>query len=525
MKQLIVIVCLLLISTAGFTQAKTRKLSSAINNPAINVYAPFISLDGSTILFTSDYTDEGPVVYFSQREEGDWKAPVPLPKHLNSRLNLSKGYSLSPDGKTIFVTSAKGNGVGGFDIWTSELKGATWSEVGNLFLPINTKGNEGCATITPDEKTIYFMRCEKMDMQKADKCKIFVSRKNASGQWETPSELPANINTGNSQTPRIAADCETLIFSSDKILPNKGGMDLYVTKLKNGVWSDPLPFDLVNTEKDDQFVSLQSNGRYLLKDSPGKFKLELVEYLIPDELRSRGVMRVQGFIKDAGGKPTPAYVSVFDQYNNKRIFNGRPEADGSFFFYLVEGSAYELSIDHEQEGYTYFSKQYDLMHSDVLRNEKINVVLKPIVAGDELILDALRFRPQTLELENATSELRRLTRLMKNSSLNFEVQVLLAGYVEDSVQTSPDLTEVIIDSTNVVLQGVDSLGQLTTRDSVVVKTRYHNDRTEKEANAIIDQLVASGVDRKSLTLFVNAKQEDVIENRKTVIKIIARPKR
>ena len=526
MNRLIVIVCLLLISLTGFPQAKMRRFADAINNPSINVFAPFISFDGSSILFMSDYADEGMLLYYSKRETGgDWKQPVEMPKHLNSKLNFQKGYSLSADGKTVFISSAKSGGVGNYDIWMSELSGSTWGEIKNIFLPINTKGNEACATLTPDEKTIFFMRCEKMDLEKADRCKIFMSRKKASGQWEEPVELPANINTGNSQTPRIAADGETLIFSSNKISPNKGGMDLYVTKLKNGVWSNPLPLDVANTDKDDQYVSVQANGRYVLREAPGKFKTEIVEYLIPDDLRSRGVMKVEGFVKDAAGKPTPAYISVFDQYNNKRIFNAQPEPNGSFFLYLLEGSAYELSIDHEQGTYTYYSKQYDLMHNDVLRNEKINVILKPLAAGDELVLDALRFRPNSIELDHADSELRRLTRLIKNTPLNFEVQVLLSGYVEDSVQTSPDLTEVIVDSTNVVLQRVDSLGQLTTRDSLVVRTRYHNDRTEKEANVIIDKLVAAGVDRSTLTLFVNAKQEDIIENRKTIIKIVARPKR
>lgn len=528
MNRLSVIVCLLLISQTAFSQAKIRRLPNSINNPGINIFAPFISLDGSSILFTSDYADDnGTLVYYSQRESGDWKQPVELPKHLNTRLNLVKGYSLSPDGKTLYITSAKTGGVGGFDIWASELTGFTWSPTKNLFLPINTKGNEGCATFTPDGNTIYFMRCDKMDMQKADKCKIFMARKKpGTEQWGDPVELPANINTGNSQAPRIAADGETLIFSSDKITPNKGGMDLYVTKFKDGTWSNPLPIDGVNTEKDDQYVSMQANGRYVLKEAPGKFKSEILEYLLPDDLRPKGVMKVEGFIKDAAGKATPAYLSVFDLYNNKRMLSTRPASDGSFFFYLIEGNAYELSIDHEQGTYTYFSKQYDLMHDDVLRNDKINVTLKPVAAGDELVLEGLRFTQHTLELDNnAESELRRLTRLMKNTPFDFELQVLLSGYLEDSVQTSPDLTEVIIDSTNVVLQKVDSLGQLSTEDSLVVKTRYHNDRTQKEANVIIDKLVASGIDPGRLTMFVNARQEDSIENRKTVIKIVARPKR
>ncbi len=527
MNRLSVIVCLLFISSSAFSQAKIRRLPNSINNPSINVFAPFISLDGSTILFTSDYADEGTLVYFSQRESGDWKEPVELPQHLNSRLNFLKGYSLSPDGKTLYITSAKSGGVGGYDIWSSELTGSLWSPIKNLFLPINTKGNEACATFTPDGNTIYFMRCDKMDMQKADKCKLFVAKKKpGTQQWDEPVELPASINTGNSQTPRIAADCETLIFSSDKMISNKGGMDLYITKFKDGAWTNPVPLDLVNTAKDDQYVSLQANGRYLLKEAPGRIKSEIQEYLLPNDLRPRGVMKVEGFIKDPDGKPTPAYLSVFDLFNNKRILSTRPETNGSFFFYLLEGSAYEVSIDHEQGSYTYFSKQYDLMHDDVLRNDKINVVLKPVIAGDELALDGLHFTPHSLTLDNnADSELRKLVRLMKNTTLNFELQVLLSGYLEDSVQTSPDLTEVIIDSTNVVLQKVDSLGQLSTQDSLVVKTRYHNDRTQKEANVIIDKLVAAGIDRGRVSMFVNARQEDAVENRKTIIKVVARPKR
>ena len=126
MNRLSLIVCLLLISQISFSQAKIRRLPNSINNPGINVFAPFISMDGSSILYTSDYADDnGTLVYYSHRESGDWKQPVELPKHLNNTLNLLKGYSLSPDGKTLYLTSAKSGGVGGFDIWASELTGTT----------------------------------------------------------------------------------------------------------------------------------------------------------------------------------------------------------------------------------------------------------------------------------------------------------------------------------------------------------------------------------------------------------------
>lgn len=526
MKRLLAIVCLSLFILTAFSQASVRKLSTTINSPTINVTAPYISLDGSTILFTSDYADVGTLIYMSQRETGDWKQPVELPKQFNSKGNFLNGYTMSTDGKTIYFTSIRSGGVGNYDMWASDLKGSTWGELRNLFLPVNTKSNEGCPTFTTDGNTMYFMRCEKMETNKADKCKIMVSRKKPTGQWEEPAELPSSINTGNSQTPRIMADGETLIFSSNKLTPNKGGMDLYVTKFQNGNWTAPRSLEFLNTEKDDQFVSAQANGRYLLKAAPGKFKSEIVEYLLPDDLRPKGVMKVDGVVKDITGKPTSAYVSVTDLFNNKRTFSGKPAADGSFYFYLIEGGAYELSVDHEESTYTYYSKQYDLIENPVLRNDKLNIVLKKLSANDELDLDALRFKENSYELDHATSELRRLSRLIKNSpGLIFEVQVMLAGYVEDSVQSVPDLTEVEIDSTNITLEAIDSTGQLITRDSLVVKTRYHNDRTEKQGNAVIDQLVTLGVDRKNLSLFVNSRPEEIIENRKTSVRLLARKKK
>ncbi|HEU5290597.1 MAG TPA: hypothetical protein VFU05_08155 [Cyclobacteriaceae bacterium] len=523
MKRLVAIVCFSFFILQAYSQATTRRFPASINNSSINITAPFISLDGSTLLFTSDYADDGTLVYFSQRDAGDWKVPVELPKQFNAKTNFSKGYTLSADGKILYLSSIKSGGVGGYDMWSCDIRGG---ELKNLYLPVNTKSHEGCPTFTTDGNTMYFMRCEKMERDKADKCKIMVSRKKQTGQWEEPTELPASINTGNSQTPRIMADGETLIFSSNKITPNKGGMDLYVTKFKDGSWSNPLPMDFVNTAKDDQFVSAQANGRYLVMEAPGKFKSEVVEFLIPDDLRPKGVMKVDGMVKDINGAPTAAYLSVTDLFNNKRIFSGQPAADGSFFFYLTEGGAYELSVDHAESSYTYYSKQYDLMANTLLRNDKLNIVLKKLNAGDELDLDALRFKPETYELDHATSELRRLSRLLKNSpGLIFEIQVLLAGYVEDSVKSSPDLTEVVVDSTNVILEAIDSTGQMITRDSLVIKTTYHNDRTEKQANAIIDQLVALGTDRKNLSLFVNSRPEEVIENRKTSVRLLARKKK
>lgn len=326
-------------SESLWAQAKTRRLPSIINHPSLNLYAPYISLDGNALLFVSDDGEDRALTVFYTSRENDWTEPAMLPKNVNHRLVYLRGFALNADGKKLYFTSTKSPVVGGYDIMTSELKG-TWSEPQNLAAPINSKSNEGCPSFTPDGNSIYFMRCDRMDQRNADGCKLFFSKKKPNGQWEEPKELPANINTGNSQTPRIMADGETLIFSSNKMASSKGGMDLYVSKLSNGNWTEPLPMDFVNTEKDDQFVSVTALGRYLVKDMPSaKKNNELVEFLIPDALRPKGMMKVEGKVTDVNNAAIPAYIAVTDLATNKRVYSARPNGDGSYAMYLLEEPA------------------------------------------------------------------------------------------------------------------------------------------------------------------------------------------
>lgn len=521
-------VCALLSSTLILNaQAPTRKLPQTINRPNVNITAPFISLDGNTLLFTSDYAEDNePTLYYSQRVQVNWKDPQMLPKHINSKLNFQGGHTLSPDGTTVYISTVKSGGIGGYDIWHGSLKGTSWNDLQNMFLPINSNQHEASPTFTPDGKTMYFMRCVTMTQKKAENCKIMVAKKAANGRWGEPTELPANINTGNSQTPRISSDGEILIFASNVMLPSKGGMDLYATKFINGKWSDPTPLDFVNTASDDQFVSFIANGRYLLKDAPGTYKREIIEYLMPEEWRPPALMKVEGKITNANNLPTPAYISVTDLKSQNRIFSGRPDKDGNYNLYLKEGSRYDLSIDPEQGNFTFFSKIIDMTETGSPLSLKVDAVLKPLQADDELELDGILFKEYSAELDNSDPELRRLSRLMRASpQFDFEIQVLLAGYEEDSIPSTPDLTEISIDTVIVQIEVLDSLGQATSQDSLIVDKTYHNNRTESQAKAIIDGLVTLGADSTTLKYFVNVRPEPIEENRRVQVRLAARKKK
>jgi hypothetical protein len=527
MRTLICIMCLVVFSIEVSAQAKTRRLPGVINHPSRNCYAPYISFDGNALLFVSNDGEDGTLTVSYTTRETDWVEPAALPKNVNHRLVYLRGFSLSADGRKMYFTATKSPVVGGYDIMTSDLKGTTWSEPQNLMLPINSKLHDGAPSVTADGNTIYFMRCERMDQNKADQCKLFFSKKKPNGQWDEPKELPANINTGNSQAPRIMADSETLIFSSNKMASNAGGMDLYVTKLVNGTWSDPVPLSFVNTPQDDQFVSVTALGRYLLKEAPGaKNNVELVEYLIPNELRPRGMMKVEGKVTDPNNAPIAAYISVLDLMTNKRVYSGRPNADGSYMLYLSEGTKYEMSIDPEQSNISYSSKQFDLTTDKTPQRERVNATLKQPAPGDELPLDFVVFKPNTSELDPVSeADLKRFLRVAKaNPQLKFEIQVMLNGYQQDSVMSNPDLTEVIVDSLHTQMDDIDSLGQVYKKDTIIVKTTYHNDRTLQQAQSIISYLGSQGASTDNFTYFGNAIPATVPENKKLTIKAVARAK-
>jgi hypothetical protein len=236
------------------------------------------------------------------------------------------------------------------------------------------------------------------------------------------------------------------------------------------------------------------------------------------------MMKVDGTVADNEGKPVAAYITLTDLNSGKRVHSSRPAADGSYSFYVMEGSKYEMSVDPEQSNVTYFARQFDLTSDKISQREKVPVTLKPIATGDELPLNNLKFKPFSADLEaGSDAELKRLARLVKaNQDFTFEIQVQLHGYEEDSVRSSPDLTEMIMDSINTQVDRLDSAGLPEKVDTVIVKARYHNDRTGRQANTIVEQLTRFGINRDKLTVITEALPATPTEGQKLLIKAVAR---
>jgi outer membrane protein OmpA-like peptidoglycan-associated protein len=500
--------------------AKPRKLGPALNVYSFNYQAPFISLDGNTLIFLYDYTEDGEqAAFFSVRQGGNWKEPVAVPKRLVT-LAYQRASTLSPDGKTLFLTSQK-PGLGGYEIWYATLSGNAFSETMSIGAPINSAMHEGSPTLSADGQTLYFMRCAKMNNTGADDCKIFMAKKDNRNAWATPVELPAIINAGNSQMPRIMADGQTLLFASNKHTPSKGGYDVYMTRFDNGQWTAPVNLDFMNTPADDLFFSASHTGLTVLRDWPGENKkTELVEFNFPSDKKPKTTTRVIGSVSGLAD-PTKATVRIMDLTTAANMSSTRPDSKGEFITYVPEGSHYGLFVDPPTPNMTYWFKSYDYRSGRVPLTDRITTATKAVGPGDEIVLEGIRFKSNSAELEaSAFPILKQAARMIwSNAALQFDLDVTFHGYEEDTIARD-DLTETRLDTVIYEMEyPVDSV-TTATRDSLAVEILYHNNRAPKQAEAIARYLYTQAVKPERLRLRYKAMEEPITDKKRLVIKFI-----
>jgi hypothetical protein len=410
-----------LLTASWLCQAQAiRKPGAPLNHPSLNYWSPFISFDGQKLLFLSDLnSEEFPTLYFTSKIGGDWKDPVLISSAVNARFNFQNGFSIAGDGKSIYVSLQRAGGLGGYDLIACDVKPEGIGTCTNPGVPINSKENDASLVFTPDGNTLYLMRCMRMNATSCSGCRILTAQKKPSGQWETPEELPENINQGNSQFPRIMSDGKTLIFASDQHVPNLGGMDLYMSRLENGHWTDPAPMTFINSSTDDLTVSATASGRYVMLSKRGLTKNEIIEVPFPSDLRPEAVLRINGLVN--GISESAAYINVYDKYSGEKVYSTRTDNQQSFQLFLAAGSAYYLIIDPSDDHLNFDFRLVDLSKGPINVAEKFSFDVEPISVGGEVIVKGVEMDSLSSGLlPGSIQVLNRLFRLIQgNGQLNF----------------------------------------------------------------------------------------------------------
>lgn len=183
--------------------------------------------DNSGVNYGANRTGKGSCDLFITEKIGNqWTNPINLPGGVNTS-NWETQPSLSADGKTLYFIRAirSREGRSNSDIYVSQLQSnGLWSEATRLSNIINSSQNEESVQIHPDGKTLYFASRGHVGLGGSD---LFVSQLNENGQWSKPVNLGYPINTRfDENSLLVSAQGDIAFFASDRE-GGYGSLDIY----------------------------------------------------------------------------------------------------------------------------------------------------------------------------------------------------------------------------------------------------------------------------------------------------------
>ena len=133
-----------------------EQIPDPISMPDTVQFGAVLSRDGRRLYFSSNRPGgAGSLdIYYSDRVDGKWAAPV----NLGPPLNTPEGdgdVALGRDGNLIVLPSKRADSLGGTDLYLSRYAGNAWSEPVNMGPGINTPGDDSCPWLGYDGKTLY----------------------------------------------------------------------------------------------------------------------------------------------------------------------------------------------------------------------------------------------------------------------------------------------------------------------------------------------------------------------------------
>ncbi len=366
---------------------------------AYDDYLPLISPDGSMALFTKRYMKKEVQSIYGERyveeftvsrasdDNGILFTPgEPLPYPFNSGKNQGAA-SISIDNRTLFITICEfvSKDYDNCDIFVSNRVGDGWSELKSLGPNINGLYTwESQPSISADGKTLYFASIREgnvgfdPDNPTSD---IYYSTKDEKGNWGKAQNLGSKINTsGNEKSPFIHSDSQTLYFSSDGHL-GIGGYDIFFSKFREDDWTTPINIGYpINTKNNDLgfVVNTQGTKAYFASNKlNGKGGWDIYAIDLYKEARPEKVFLVKGqLIDDNGNALSDAKLEVKNT-RTEEVSEGIVDAETGNY-------AVAVTAGEEKDDFLMVVKKEDYSFSSTLIEPTEETFEKPVEVNFEV---------------------------------------------------------------------------------------------------------------------------------------------
>jgi tetratricopeptide (TPR) repeat protein len=215
---------------------------------------PVISGDGKSMVFLRrlKFYD---AIFYSVYDSSKW-----LPaNNINPEILSDGDYyptGLSFKGDQLLLVK---KGPEDEEIYISKLENGRWSEAIKLNNKINSLSDESFASFGADDKTIYFSSDRSGGKGGFD---IYMSKISDAGEWESARNMGKTINTEYDEQNPIVVDSNNLLFFCSNGHYNMGGYDIFYSNFKEKKWNIPINLGYpINNTRDNMWFYPVGKGR------------------------------------------------------------------------------------------------------------------------------------------------------------------------------------------------------------------------------------------------------------------------
>lgn len=440
--------------------------SSTIFAEEANEGSPAFSPDGKTLVFARGNTGKrkGTVdvdLYLSRLVNGQWTEPTYLP--VNDSLAWDGSPTFSRDGKTLYFASNRAGGVGGIDLYRTNMDASgRFSKPVNMGKDINTAGDEMFPYVSPDNK-LYFSSdghpgLGKLDLFVAVRSQGVISIENLGIPFNTPQDDFGLV---------FFEDTENGFFASNRE-GGKGDDDIYF--FSNPVAETP---DSTILAQNDPTNPMNPNNPNYIKGQP-----KVVRYFL------------EGTVLTNNTASTPidsARVRILADSADVELAELTTGDKGTFGKYkLDEGKNYVLLV--EKKGYITKREPFS-MDGKSIPPIFLNKVLTDTTYRVTVRLDDLELN-KTFTLENIYYDLDK-----------YNIR-------SDAAVELDKLVQILKDNPTIKIE-------LASHTDARATDAYNNNLSQQRAQSAVNYLISRGIETERLTAKGYGERQLIVQKAKT----------
>ena len=433
----------------------------------------------------------------------------------------------------LFFTSTRNQAQG------NELSGITGTKNGDIFVSVkdekgkwtkpeavqgelNTEYDEGACAFTPDSKTMYLTQClaDPSYPRFATICKS--NRADASWSKVTTEALTKDTLSSYAH-PAVSPDGEWLYFTSD--MPGgMGGYDIWRVRIggksMGGVENVGTP---INSEGDEMFPTFRPNGDlYFSSDGhPGMGGLDIF-IAKPDSLGNGWTLEHPGYPLNSQGDD---FGMTFEGLHNRGFFSSnRGDAKGWDHIY----SFVNPEIIQTVKGWVYEKDGYELPSALVYMVGNDGTNLKLNVKGDGSFVQEIKPDVDYVFLGTCKGYLNHKEQLRVEKPTESEEYVLQFPLASITAPVLIDNIFYDFDKATLRPESMASLDELikllNENPNVTIElsahcdyrgpAAYNKDLSQRRAEAVVEYLIAHGIDRQRLSPVGYGKEKPKVARKK-----------